>query len=160
MKNFLLYFAIFILVILLLLPVGLRLFAKDIYKKIEKKNDIIETLSCNKLNETLNISYLNSEPYNLSYNITGNFSTITGTVDESQIIEYDEEKKELNIVEDLKNYGYVDYNTVADVTTIKVDFKRFQTIPESLSLYAKSIDDERDFLAENSFSCAKSSINK
>lgn len=153
MKNILLYFAIFILVILLFLPPGLRLFAKDIYKDLEKKNDIIETLNCNKLNETMNISYLNGEPYSLSYTIMGNFSTALESVDENQ-------STELIIVEDLRNYGSIEYNDAADLTTIRVGFKNFTDIPNSLSLYAKTIDEERDFLLENSFSCTKNSINK
>ena len=152
MKNFLLYLAIIILIVLLFLPKGLRLFAKDLYKEAEKPKDVIESLSCNKLNESMNISYLNGKTYNLSYNITGNYEFETDNTET-------ESTNQLNPTKDLRGVATIDYNQVADMTTFKIDLSSVENVQESLILYTMSIDEERDLLSQNGFSCTKSSIN-
>lgn len=152
MKNFLLYLAMIILIVLLFLPKGLRLFAKDLYKETEKPKDVIESLSCNKLNESMNISYLNGKTYNLSYNITGNYEFETDNTET-------ESTNQLNPTKDLRGVATIDYNQVADMTTFKIDLSSVENVQESLILYTMSIDEERDLLSQNGFSCTKSSIN-
>ena len=150
MKNILLYFSIFILFVLLFLPWGLRTFAKDIYKPVEKPKDVIETLSCNKINETLNITYLNSRTYNIYYNITGNYETETESGDDADI---------LMPWRDLRTSSVIEYNQVADITTFRVDLSSGESNIESLTPYTRGIDEELELLAQNGFSCNKSVIS-
>ena len=153
MKNILLYFAIFILLILLFLPWGLRTFAKDIYKPIEKPKDVIESISCNKLNETMNISYLNGKTYNIFYNITGNYET---EIENNAEVET---TNNLNPTKDLRSVSQVEYNQVADMTTFKVDLANNPSVSESISMYTRGIDEEINILSQNGFSCSKSVIS-
>lgn len=151
MKNFLLYVAMFFLFVLLLLPPGLRLFAKDLYEKKEVKQDLVESLSCNKLNESINISYLNGKAYNFTYNKSGDFSTVMGQTFNEDDVEYNK----LNIIRDIKDFATIDYSKINDITKFSISFSSFTNLPESLMTYAKTPSEEIDLLAENGFSCIK-----
>lgn len=152
MKNFLLYLSIFILLILLFLPWGLRTFAKDVYKPVEKPKDVIETLSCNKLNESMNITYLNGKTYNIAYNITGNYEL---EQEDNQITS----QEGLNPTKDLRPLAVIQYNQVSDVTLFKVDLSSYDNTLETLNLYTRVIDEEKNVLSQNGFSCTKSVIS-
>lgn len=152
MKNFLLYLSIFILVILLFLPWGLRTFAKDVYKTPEKPKDIIETLSCNKLNESMSITYLNGKTHNIAYNITGNYEL--ETEENLQI-----QQEGLVPTKDLRNFAVIEYNQVADMTIFRVDLSSYDNTLEVLNSYTRGIDEENNVLAQNGFSCTKSVIS-
>ena len=152
MKNFLLYLSIFILLVLLFLPWGLRTFAKDVYKTPEKPKDVIETLSCNKLNESMNITYLNGKTYNIAYNITGNYELET----EENLTSSQEG---LNPTKDLRILATIEYNPDSDITIFRVDLSSYTDTIETLNPYTRGIDEEINVLAQNGFSCTKSVIS-
>ena len=147
MKKVLLYFALVLLVILLLLPLGLRLFAKDLYKKKEEKvQDVVEILSCNKLNETVNNSYLNGNPYSISYQIMGNF---TGDSINMDITSDD------SIVNDIKLFANGTYNDMNNITIFTYNFGSNMNM-ELVKNYILNIEEERAYYSNLGFSCTTS----
>ena len=151
MKNFLLYFVLLILVGFLFLPPGLRMFAKDLYneKEPEKPKDVIETLTCNKLNESIFLSYQNSKAYLFMYNIMGDYSLETE----------DNEGDNLDIMSEIRSNATIEYNKVSNITKFTISLYNYENIPENLLLYTKDINSEIDLFSEKGFSCTKNSIN-
>ena len=150
MKNILLYLAIFILLFLLCLPKALRLFGADLYKKEEKTVDVVEAISCNKLNEAINISYMNGKTYNFFYDINGNYLLGDTSNDVTSEIPSD-----LNIVDDLRTNAKIEYDDINDITKFSISFWEMDNIPENLLSYTKDIDSEMNWLSQYGFSCTK-----
>ncbi len=158
MKNFLLCLAFFVLFILLLLPPGLRIFGKDLYKekKITKPIDEVEMLSCTKINETISTSFLNGKAYNIKYSISGNH-----TVEEETMLPDEEEIEEEEIltspkndfIEDFKKYAQIKYKENENLTEYVISVNLLDFIPEELQNHTKTIEEVSSYYREHSFSC-------
>lgn len=146
MKKVLLYLALVFLIILLLLPVGLRLFGKNLYQESNnnKPKNVYGTLSCTKLNEKINQTYLNGKPYNLWYQIIGSFGSNTGEVDESN-----------QTALDLKDYATISYSDISMATDYKIDFNNYSSLPEGLEKYGQDIDNQANYYNILGFMCTK-----
>ncbi len=163
MKNVLLYLALFILVILLLLPPGLRLFGKDLYNepKFVKPKDILEILSCTKINESISSTFMNGKPLNIKYEINGNFvPEETNDEKENQDINPDEvDNEEKNqIIEGLKKYADIKYDEAKNSTKFQIGLDSFDTVPEEMQIFNKSINEMNAYYSELSFSCTTQRI--
>ena len=160
MKNILLYFALFLLIILLLLPPALRLFGKNLYneKKFPKKNEeVLEILNCTKINETINMSFLNGKAYNIKYEITGNHLPLESNEEDSLSNgENDEtEVQENQIIDDFKDYAEVSFVEEKNLTEYRIALNLYDVIPEKLLNHTKSIDEVSSYYTGLSFSCTK-----
>ena len=65
------YISLVILIILLLLPVSLRIFAKDHVTDDDKpvsRSEVI-VLNCNKADETINSTFSGNQPHNILYKV-------------------------------------------------------------------------------------------
>ncbi len=171
MKNILLYFALFFLVVLLLLPVGLRIFAKDLYKKSNNEKQTVSWLTCNKTGETVSSTFLNGAPYNFKYKIKGKYLVMdsneneSNTADELNLLDgnYDLETEKVlgdtnetetdnNIVYDLQKYASITYDENEDISTFTLELNKYQTLPSELSKF-KNLDSQKNYLSELGFSC-------
>ena len=164
MKNLLLYISLFLLVILLLLPPGLRLFGKNLYKekKISKQQDVLEILNCTKINETIDTSFLNGNAYNIKYEISGNQveeneekndenEKVTGTDDNENITDTNENK--ISIKDDFKEYAEIKYIEEKNLTEYRIALNTIENVKEKLNNYTKTISEMSSFYEELSFSC-------
>lgn len=156
MKNMLLYLALFLLIILLFLPAGLRLFGNNLYKnkKITEQNDL-EILNCTKIDETINTSFLNGKAYNIKYEIRGNYVL---EENENININENENKDELDvnknvIVNDFRNYAKISFVEDKGLTEFRIAVNLLDVIPEKLQNHTKSINEVKDFYNELLFSC-------
>ena len=104
-SRLLCYVGLIFLIVLLLLPPGLRIFGKDLYKKEEKKKDEVIVLSCTKKDESISSTFLNGEPQNIDYRIKGDYSV---NID-SESTEEDTVKNEL--LGYIKPYAQSEYDT-------------------------------------------------
>ena len=159
MKNMLLYISLFLLVILLLLPPGLRLFGKNLYKekKLSKQEDVLEILNCTKINETIDTSFLNGKAYNIKYEISGNFSLENEDENEKNDnqkndLEENNENKVL-IRDDFKEFAEIKYIESKNLTEYRLALNIYENIPEKLSNYARSINEMSMYYEGLSFSC-------
>lgn len=157
MKNFLLYLAFFILVILLLLPLGLRIFGKDLYKekKIPKLKDELEMLSCTKINETISTSFLNGKAYNIKYSISGNHTVEEETMlpDEEETEEESPASPKNDFIEDFKKYAQITYKESENLTEYVISVNLLNVIPKELQNHTKTIEEVISYYREYSFSC-------
>ena len=154
MKNILLYFTLFLLIILLLLPPGLRLFGKNLYTTpiIPKNKDVLEILNCTKINETISTSFLNGKAYNIKYEISGNHLS----QDNENSLLNTEETDNVNkntIVDDLNSYAEVKYIEEKNITEFRLAVNLLNNIPDSLVNYTKSIQEVSNYYTDLSFSC-------
>ena len=155
LKKIMLYFGLVVLVFLLFLPLGLRLSGKDLYKVIPKKADVINTLSCTRVNETLNTSYLNGKPYTLTFLAFGDFtSTYHVTEDENADVD-DNLDFGLDIKEDISDYASISYDVVTNTTKFTIDLSKYSTYPSRLVNYALERDKAIEFYQRYGFSCTK-----
>lgn len=155
MKKVLLSLALVVLIILLFIPLIFRLVGKDWYKENKKTLTVVETLNCNKADETLNLTYKNNNPYNLQYLIKGNYvdSIITETGD-ALINEVLEVNSENAIMNDLKDFSKVTYDESKDVTEFRIDISSYDIVPEALEKYT-SKENASTYYANLGFSCTK-----
>lgn len=155
MKNVLLYFALVILVFLLLLPPGLRLFGRNLYseRNIKKQDNTLEILDCNKINESISTSFVNGKAYNIKYTISGNHVPEKEISDEENPDEGIVDINKNNIIEDLKGYAESIYLEEKNITEFRVDLNMIDSIPLELQNYTKSIGEMSSFYGELSFSC-------
>ena len=72
-KRALCYFAVTVMIILLLMPPIFRLFVADRNAGIVKEVDIIMVLNCNTSTESITSTFLNGKPGTLTYKIRGNY---------------------------------------------------------------------------------------
>ena len=155
MKNILLYFALFILIILLFIPFVFRLIGKDWYaNKSVKLIDTLETLNCNKANETVNLTFLNNKPHNLQYLIRGNYIKNDELADES----IDTTQIENTMINDLYDIASKVYKDSDDVTEFKIDISSYEVIPSVLEKYVHK-ESASTYYAELGFSCTKNVLD-
>lgn len=151
MKNVLLYMALFVLIILLLLPVGLRLFAKDLYgeKPSSKKDDVMISMKCIKSNETIKMTYLNDKPYSFWYQIVGEVNITPGNED-----------KAWKIISDIEPFAKKDYSLISGATEYKIDLFNYNAdnTPDELLDYTKKMSDQSIFYSSYGFICTTSNI--
>ena len=151
MKNMLLYFALFILIVLLLLPVGLRWFASDLYAEgpSTKKDDVMISLKCIKSNETIKMTYLNDRPYSFWYQIVGEVNVTPGNED-----------KAVKIISDIESFAKKDYSVISSATEYKMDLYKYNAdnTPDELINYTKNINDQSIYYSSFGFICSSSNI--
>lgn len=141
-KNVLMCVALVFLIILLLLPVGLRLFAKDLYNsKKEKPKDAVLVLNCTKLNETINTSYVNGKPYNFQYQL------LSSTSVENSEENYNE------IVLNIKDYAERKESDTSGVIEYRIALNKYTNYPQTLQNYVKNIDEESIYYNGKGFTC-------
>lgn len=147
MKNFLMYILIIVLVFMLLLPPGLRMFGKNLYneKNNQKKDNDVYVLRCTGLSETINTSYMNDKPYNFQYLVKGNYIDLDNQ--NNEILNY--------IVVDIKNYSELSYNDEDDTTEYRIAFNEMENIPETLMTYSMKYDEQNAYYTEHGFNCTK-----
>lgn len=154
MKKALLYLLLILLIILLLLPVGLRIFAKDLYNEAKEDDkptkNIVDVLKCNKNDEMIRTTYLNSSPYNFYYKVNGNHALNT---DDEMIIEPNE------IIGNITNYSDVTYNEVSDITEYSINLNEMTDFPEKLLDYTKSVDNQSQFYTSKGFTCERETLD-
>lgn len=168
MKNILLYLALFILIILLLLPPGLRMFGKNLFsgKKVSTIKDELEILSCTKINESISTTFMNGKAYNIKYEISGNHVSAVETeeIEENKLPDETSENdlnSEINhevqnsIIDDFTDYAQIKYIEDKNLTEYRIAVNLLDVIPEKLQNHTKSISEVESFYRDLSFSCTK-----
>jgi len=165
MKNVLLYIALFLLIVLLFLPLGLRIFGKNLYKENEEVKKVVELLSCNKSNETISSTFLNSIPQNFQYKVKGNYlATILPdsqeeieTADKNDMNNEKESINENELITVIQKYSKVTYDDGKDISTFTIELNKVTDYPAELSNF-KSLQDQTDYLKTLGFSCTKNTF--
>lgn len=170
MKNILLYLGLFFLVVLLLLPPGLRIFGKNLYKKDNKVKDIVELLKCNKENETISSTFLNKIPQNFQYKLKGNY--LTDNINEYEQINPDENNNlealemadnieddtiDNRLVYNIKKYASIVYDDSMDISTFTIELNNLDPLPNEI-IQLKSLDSQKSYLEGFGFSCSSSTL--
>lgn len=164
MKNILLYLALFLLVILLLLPPGLRMFGKNLFneKKTPTIKNELEVLSCTKINESISTSFMNGKAYNIKYEISGNHVNVN---EEENVLPDESTENNLNseiesqvphsIINDFNDYAQIKYIEEDNLTEYRIAVNLLDSIPEPLQNHTKSIDEVESYYRELLFSCTR-----
>lgn len=156
MKKALLYILLVVLIIFLLLPVGLRMFGKDLYKDSDKDQEpknVVNALRCNNTttNEVVNTTYLNGSAYNFYYRIDGKFIPEEGE---------DTLNKEVNpLIQDIMEYAKITYNEATNVTEYSIALYSFEAMPETLKKYADVFERQSEFYDNRGFECQIDTIS-
>ena len=157
-KLFLCYFGLVILIILLLLPICLRLFGKNLYEKKENSDEeIIEVLNCNKDNSTINSTFLNGTPQNLLLKIKGDQTTIKETNKSDTSLTTDDStndtvSRENDLVKYIRNYSMINYSKEDDTTSFKVNMTDLKQIDEYIVLF-NNLENQQKYFTSQAFSC-------
>ena len=157
MKKVLLSFALFLLIILLFIPFIFRLVGKNWYKdKLSKMNNSIESLNCNKQDETLNLTYLNNNPHNLQYLIKGNYVADNNKeANPDTVIDIETSNSEKTMASDLLDYSIVTYKEDENMTEFRINLPDFPSIPEVLKKYTDK-ESAKGYYESIGFSCTNS----
>ena len=162
MKNVLLSLALIILVVLLFLPFGLRLFGKDLYKDKPApiQEDTYEFLNCTKINETISTSFKNGKAFNIKYDISGNHvpekKEETDTKDDAKKEENTTDNKEgATVFNELLAFAQIEYREDENLTRLRVQVDDVNTDNEDFYKHTGTIDAVKSYYEELSFSCTK-----
>ena len=146
-KIFLSYFTLVILVILLFAPMLTRIFFKE--KAPEPKKDEVIVLSCEKQDESVSSSFVNGEPRNISYHITGNYELTSA--DETEVLTTSAVFKKLveykaAVYDETKGVSEIKFNTSVVENTIDYE------------LIFNNITNQEEYFRSQGFSCNR--VNK
>ena len=145
------YLGLGVLVFLLLLPVALRLFGKNLYEKKEVKKDVVTLLNCNKKSETVSSTFLNEDPKNLNYKIGGDYSTVQ--INDTDEQEIDMSSKTATVfIELIKDYAKIEYSHIDNATSFNVDVKDLKQVPNYVGIFS-SIENQNKYFSSQGFSC-------
>ena len=161
MKKVLCYFGLFFLIILLLIPPGLRIFAKNLYPEEEKPKLVVNILNCNKETESVFSSYANTTPQTFQYKIKGNYvlnNENNSNVDTEEnldgVIQTNEPENEL--IHLIRKNALVTYDEESDLTTYQITFWEGSDYTGDLRNF-KDMEKIQKYLIELKFSCTTSS---
>ena len=150
------YIGLVILVILLLLPLFLKTFGKNFYeKKEEKKKDEVIILSCTKDAESINSTFLNNEPQNISYRIKGDYSVSTN--DDSKKLgdeNTDSVKDTISFMEIIKPYAKITYDDKIGITSFSIQVSDLAKTSDYNSIF-NSLDNQQKYFVSQKFNCEK-----
>lgn len=153
MKKVLLYMALVFLVILLLLPIGLKTFGKNLYVKKEEASEKENSkeaqnaiLKCIKGNETITTTYMKGVAYSFWYQIIGS-------------AELDDNNESTKIIDGIKDYAKYSSNELNGVTDYKISFYIYgSSMPPELSDYSMPIDNQSSYYSNFGFVCLSSNL--
>ena len=155
MKKFFLWVLLILLIGFLLLPPGLRLFGKDLYKeKEEEKKDVVTVLNCKKNEDTINTTYFNDNPYDFRYDAKGNY-TIENDNNENIDLESTFDN---SIIYDIRNSSMVNYNSEKDITEFHIILSSVEKVNEKLSNYTKLPEEQQKYYMSMGFNCTISKV--
>ena len=150
MKKILLYIALVFLLILLLLPAGLKTFGRNLYvdESDNEKENTNTMLKCIKGNETITTTYLNGSPYTFMYQIVG-----------ESISTSNENEENIEISDAIKDYAKYTSNDLSETAEYKIDFYKYdQKIPPELTDYSMTIRNQSDYYSNLGFVCLSSNF--
>ena len=147
------------------LPLGLRIFGKDLYKKSEETKKVVELLSCNKSNETISSTFLNSVPQNFQYKVKGNYlETLVPdsqeeieVADENDVNNKNDSLNDNELITVIQKYSKVTYDDAKDISTFTIELNKVTDYPTELSNF-KSLQSQTDYLKTLGFSCTKNTF--
>lgn len=161
-KVFWCYFGLVILILLLILPIGLRLFGKDLYEKEIKSKDVVEVLNCNKDNATIDSTFLNGVPQNLSLRIKGDYSVKEEADDSTASKEETSDAKkdtvddkvdgEEGLIKYIREYSIVEYSVQDDVTSFKTNMTDLKQLNEYIALF-NNLENQQKYYVSQAFYC-------
>ena len=143
MKKVLLCFILIILIGLLLLPPGLRLFGKNLYNDVEEeKKDVVTVLNCKKGDEVINMTYFNDKPYDFRYTIKGNYNASM-----QDVVDGETPNNTLDnaIIEDIKGSSMINYSESKDTTEFHIVLSSVEMINEKLNNYIKKPEEQQKY---------------
>lgn len=154
MKKVLLYVLLVILISLLLLPVGLKTFGKNLYVDKTNVNDDNSKeeikdamLKCIKGNETITTTYTKGAAYSFWYQIVG----------ASEL--NDSDNSSVQMLNDIKNYAKYSNSELSGVSDYKIAFYSYgSNIPTELINYSMPINDQSNYYSDLGFVCLASNI--
>lgn len=162
MKKVLCYFGLFFLVILLLIPPALRIFAKNMYPEEEKPKLVVNILNCNKETESVFSSYANTTPQTFQYKIKGNYVYNLNNEDNNSTSQ-DENKNsegtnstENELIYLIRKNALVTYDEETDLTTYQITFWEGTDYTGDLHNF-KDMETLQNYLTSLKFSCVTSS---
>lgn len=176
------YISLVFLVILIFIPPLLRLLIEE---KEEVKVNVVMVLNCNKLDESINSTFLNDKPKNLMYTIKGDLtvtetpdesnenddsSQVTTSLDDNNVTSVDNDNSqnvnngtstklsdEITLYEMLKPYSSVSYDNVEEATVLRSVISDFMVYSEYASFFA-SIDSQEQLFQSKGFTCTRSTV--
>ena len=155
MKKFLLWVLLIILIGFLLLPPGLRLFGKDLYKeKEEEKKDVVTVLNCKKGEDSVNTTYFNDSPYDFRYVAKGNYTIENDSADNLDL----ENTFDNSIIYDIRNSSMVSYNSQSDTTEFHILLSSVELTSDKLSNYIRNPEKQKEYYTAMGFYCTISKV--
>ena len=137
-NNYLYYILLAVLIILLFLPLGLKLFGKNLYVKKNIKTVTVTQLLCTKHNETITSTFLNGEPKNSNYEIYGNY--VEEDVFDDDLIKY------------YRQFGNPNYDDEGKKTLFKVKVDDLKELDEYTALFSE-VGKQKTYFLSKGFSC-------
>lgn len=154
MKKFFLWVLLILLIGFLLLPPALRIFGKDLYKKVEEeKKDVVTVLNCKKGEDSINTTYLNDKPYDFRYYVKGNHTIENENAENIDI----ESTFDNSIIYDIRNNSMINYNNDKDTTEFHIILSSVELTSDQLSNYTKLPEEQQKYYIAMGFYCT---INK
>ena len=155
MKKFLLGVLLIILIGLLVLPLGLRWFGKDLYKeKEEEKKDVVTVLNCKKGEDSVNTTYFNDAPYDFRYVAKGNYTIENESTENIDL----ENTFDNSIIYDIRNSSMVNYSEDSDTTTFHILLSSVEMVNEKLRNYTKLPEEQQKYYTSMGFYCTISKV--
>ena len=156
MKKILCYLAIFIILFLIILPPGLRMFLKD--EKDDKKETNIEnqSLYCQSQKYTILASYTNNEYQNIIIKkinkiISQNDTDSEEEINDSEEFEFIQEENTAldELFNTLKENEELEYKQLDDGEVISIDFSNNIVLDDAI----KKFDSAKDYLEKMALKC-------
>ncbi len=141
-KKVFCYFGLVILNILLFAPMVTRIVFKE--KKPEVKPDVVTVLTCEKTGESIRSTFLNDEPKNIQYQISGDYS-MSSKEDLETVITNPVLKKFIN-------YAQPEYDEGQRVSIIKFNTSITQGSLDYEIIF-NNITNQEEYYRSQNFSC-------
>lgn len=152
MKRILCLIAIGLLTMLIFVPPYLRRHANFLVESVSTKgsNDKVSMLNCKRGEDSINTSYLNSEPYNIQYKISGDYTNSTWQTEEENAINN-------SFITDLESLAKIKYNAKKNITTYKIEVSNLND-KTNLKNYLLPINEEQLFYQNIGFVCSMQTL--
>ncbi len=145
MKTVLMYFLLIIMLFLLILPPGLRIFMpnKEVEETDEMKDKLVK-LMCERNGENLAVDYENNILRQIFYRVPGNKLHEEGDSLENETNE---------IIKDIYSKSYSNYGESEDVTVFTLIFSTLELNDQSLKNYVQPVEDQKKYYEKLGFKC-------